>query len=204
MGSVKLYIEEYKILRKSSWLQPLSRQSINKKSRAAFAMRRPGVRSPLCSTNRIKYLRQGSDLVFFICHRFVTCRNGFHQVFKCLCSTNRIKYLRQGSDLVFFICHRFVTCRNGFHQVFKCSALRLIGSVRVAQSHSNIRPSEDFSQCKRIGPAVCHAGSGGVTQVMKPKVSDSCILLCLIKTELNVDKASFRLRTWKDIFACPR
>jgi len=167
MGSVKLYIEEYKILRKSSWLQPLSCQSINKKSRAAFAMRRPGVRSPLCSTNRIKYLRQGSDLVFFICHRFVTCR-------------------------------------NGFHQVFKCSALRLIGSVRVAQSHSNIRPSEDFSQCKRIGPAVCHASSGGVTQVMKPKVSDSCILLCLIKTELNVDKASFRLRTWKDIFACPR
>ena len=121
-----------------------------------------------------------------------------------LCSTNRINDLRQGSDPAFFICHRFVTCRNGFHQVFKCSALRLIGSVRVAQSHSNIRPSEDFSQCKRIGPAVCHAGSGGVTQVMKPKVSDSCILLCLIKTELNVDKASFRLRTWKDIFACPR
>src|SRR6266568_5927664 len=167
MGSVKLYIEEYKILRKSSWLQPLIISISWRKEQ--IPVRNAEVRGSIP-----------------------------------LCSTNRIKYLRQGSDLVFFICHRFVTCRNGFHQVFKCSALRLIGSVRVAQSRSNIRPSEDFSQCKRIGPAVCHAGSGGVTQVMKPKVSDSCILLCLIKTELNVDKAAFRLRTWKDIFACPR
>ncbi len=167
MGSVKLYIEEYKILRKSSWLQPLSCQSINKKSRAAFAMRRPGVRSPLCSTNRIKYLRQGSDLVFFICHRFVTCR-------------------------------------NGFHQVFKCSALRLIGSVRVAQSHSNIRPSEDRGKCESIRSAVSHTRGCRMTQVMKAEIFDSCIALRQIKSTLHVDQTSFRFWTWKDIFACPR
>jgi hypothetical protein len=27
---------------------------------------------PLCSTNQISDLGQGSDLAFFICHRFVT------------------------------------------------------------------------------------------------------------------------------------
>jgi hypothetical protein len=42
--------------------------------------------------------------------------------------------------------------------------------MRVAQSHANIRPSEDRSQRERIGPAVGHASCRRVTQVMKPKV----------------------------------
>src|ERR1700682_2514721 len=46
VGSIKLHIEAYKTFRKSPWLQPLSCQSVNKKSRATFAMRRPGVRIP--------------------------------------------------------------------------------------------------------------------------------------------------------------
>ena len=94
-----------------------------------------------------------------------------------LCSTNRINYLRQGGHPAFFNWHRFVTWQNGLHQVFNSSAFRLIGRVSVAQSHSNIGPSKDFSQCERIGSAIGHATGRGVTQVMKPKVPDSCPLL---------------------------
>ena len=45
--------------------------------------------TPLCSTNKINDLRQGCDLAFFICHRFVTWSNRFHKIFNCsalLCS----------------------------------------------------------------------------------------------------------------------
>ena len=39
--------------------------------------------TPLCSTNRIKYLRQGAHPAFFICHRFVTWSNRLDQIFNC-------------------------------------------------------------------------------------------------------------------------
>ena len=55
-----------------------------------------------------------------------------------LCSTNTINDLRQGGHPAFFICHRFVTWSNRFHQIFNGSTLRLIGGVRVAQSHSDV------------------------------------------------------------------
>src|ERR1043166_5593971 len=104
-----------------------------------------------------------------------------------LCSTNRINDLGQGGDPAFFICHRFVTWSNRFYQIFNCSALRLVGRVRVTQSHSNIRPSEDLSQRERIGAAIRHSSGGSMTKVMKAEISDSCFPLCLIETKLHVD-----------------
>jgi hypothetical protein len=44
--SIKLHIETFRIFGKSRWLQPVSCQSVNKKSRVTFSMRRSGVRSP--------------------------------------------------------------------------------------------------------------------------------------------------------------
>lgn len=37
--------------------------------------------TPLCSTNRINDLGQGSDPAFFICHQFVTWSNWFDEIF---------------------------------------------------------------------------------------------------------------------------
>src|ERR1041384_712341 len=99
-----------------------------------------------------------------------------------LCSTNRINDLGQGGNPAFFICHRFVTWSNRFHQIFNCSALRLVCCVCVAQSHSDVRPSEDFSQRERIC-SVRHPSGGRGPQVVKAKISDSCYPLCLIEPQ---------------------
>src|SRR6267378_3595206 len=71
----------------------------------------------------------------------------------------------------------------------------------VAQGHSNIRPSEDRSQCESIGSAVSHASGCRMTQVVKAKVLETRVPFSLIKPRFNVDKASLGLRTRKDIFA---
>ena len=63
-------------------------------------------------------------------------------------------------------------------QIFNCSTQGL-GRVRIATSHSNIRPTKDFSQRECIGSAVCRTSGGSMAKIMKRKSPIPASLLAL-------------------------
>ena len=69
-----------------------------------------------------------------------------------------------------------------------------MGSVRVAQSHSNVRPAEDRGKCESVRSAVSHPSSCCMTQVMEAEILNPCIALRQVKSTLYVSQ-NFQVRS---------
>ena len=148
---------------------------------AAFAMRRPGVRSPSAPPIRIKYFRRGAPRRFcFRCQygarNFqITSNDGIFQRFQL--SLSCLTLIRNRGGLA-----SLSTARPKFRldggAMFGVVPPLFICRMRVARSHPDVAMTQDGSERKRIRSGISHTRRGGVPQIVKMKVHDPRLLHC--------------------------
>ena len=83
------------------------------------------------------------------------------------------------------------------------SPLRFIRRMRVSRSHPNVAMTEYRSERKRVRSCVRHARRCGMSQIVKMKIHESCILHRSLELPSYIVHASlFILRTRKHVLAC--